>query len=157
MRSRVPALCGLDGDTQQAVDISAFANGGNHELEFYSQTYSNNGGVSNFFVDVVTIPGTPSICRRPGTNLTLVSGVINNDGGSATANQWTLDASGQSSFSGPGPKVASPGGFLPGTYNLSESGGPGGYSYSNWVCVGGTRTTTIPSPLQRSGRHCDLS
>jgi len=35
--------------------------------------------------------------------------------------------------------ISSGAGFFAGTYDLSESGGPAGYSASAWVCVGGTQ------------------
>ena len=57
-------LCGIEGYATQSVDISAFADGGAHDLEFHSITVSENGGVSSFFIDVVALPGEPSICRR---------------------------------------------------------------------------------------------
>ena len=51
-------LCGSLGYTQQTVDISAYADGGNHTLEFHSITSS--GGVTNFFVDDVEIDSAPT-------------------------------------------------------------------------------------------------
>lgn len=53
-------LCGQLGYTQQSVDISAFADGGSHTLEFASSIFANNGGGTNFFVDLVEIPSAPS-------------------------------------------------------------------------------------------------
>jgi cysteine-rich repeat protein len=44
------------------VDISAFADGAAHELEFFSETFSDNGDVSNIFIDRVLMPGRASIC-----------------------------------------------------------------------------------------------
>ena len=38
-----------------------------------------------------------------------------------------------------GPSVSSGTGFVVGSYDLSENGGPDGYSASDWVCVGGTQ------------------
>lgn len=131
--------CGQDGYVSQSVDISAYADGGSHDLEFFSETFSMNGSVSNFFVDVVAIPGTPSACRRLGTSLTLIKGVVNNDGGTASASEWTLSAAGPSGFSGSGPVVHSSGGFSAGTYHLAESGGPPGYQSSDWACSGGNQ------------------
>ena len=52
-------LCGVLGYSQQTVDISAFADGGTHTLEFRSEIFANNGGGSNFFVDLVEIPSAP--------------------------------------------------------------------------------------------------
>ncbi len=74
-----------------------------------------------------------------GPSLTLVKKVINDDGGTAVPANWTLTAAGPTGFSGPGPNVSSGDGFAAGTYNLSESGGPVGYTASDWVCVGGTK------------------
>jgi hypothetical protein len=50
-------LCGSLGYTQQVVDISAYADGGDHTLEFYSQTFAINAGGTNFFVDDISIAG----------------------------------------------------------------------------------------------------
>ena len=50
-------LCGVLGYSQQTVDISAYADGGDHTLEFVSTTVSTNGGSTNFFVEDVSIAG----------------------------------------------------------------------------------------------------
>ena len=131
-------LCGITGYVTQTVDVSAYADGGTHALQFHSETFSVNAGVSNFFIDVVGLPGSPSMCRREGTSLTLIKESINDDGGDYFPSSWTLTATGPTGFSGTGPTVFSAEGFLPGTYDLSESG-PAGYSASAWVCVGGTQ------------------
>ncbi len=55
-------LCGVLGYAQQSVDISGFADGGVHSLEFHSTIFANNGGGSNFFVDDVSILGCPKPC-----------------------------------------------------------------------------------------------
>ncbi|MGK2927487.1 MAG: hypothetical protein ACSLE2_17890, partial [Lysobacterales bacterium] len=133
------ARCGDDGYATQSVDISAYADGGSHELEFHSETFATGGGMSNFFVDVVTLPGTPSLCTPTAPSLTLIKQVVNDDGGTAVPANWTLHASGPSGFSGPGPNVSSGASFQAGTYNLSESGGPVGYTASAWDCEGGTQ------------------
>ncbi len=54
--------CGIDGYVSQSVDISTYADGGTHDIEFHSETFSNNGGVSSFFIDAVALPGNPSMC-----------------------------------------------------------------------------------------------
>ena len=51
-------LCGSIGYVQQTVNVNAWANGGNHTLTFHSETFSNNGGISNFFVDDVRLDAT---------------------------------------------------------------------------------------------------
>jgi cysteine-rich repeat protein len=139
-------LCGDSGYRTQSVDISAYADGGSHHLEFHSETFANNNGPSNFFVDEVDLPAVPSYCiQEATTRLTLVKKVINNDGGSAPASAWTLTAAGPTGFSGAGPSVSSGSGFAAGVYGLSESGGPAGYAASSWSCVGGDQVdgTTI--------------
>jgi len=130
-------LCGLTGYTTQSVDISAYADGASHNIEFHTETFAVNLDISNFFVDAISIPGTASFCSLSVQSLTLKKEVINDNGGSATASDWTLTASGPTGFSGSGPSVSSGSGFTAGTYDLSESGGPDGYSASAWVCVGG--------------------
>jgi hypothetical protein len=86
------------------------------------------------------------------TSLTLVKQVVNDDGGSAQASDWTLSASGPTSFSGPGPSVSSGDGFAAGTYTLAESGGPDGYAASAWDCAGaavdGADTVTVTAGSQ---------
>jgi hypothetical protein len=58
-------LCGTLGYSQQFVDISAFADDGDHVLEFASQTVSSNGGGTNFFVDDVSIAGVVCTTGQP--------------------------------------------------------------------------------------------
>ena len=73
-------------------------------------------------------------------SLTLVKNVVNDNGGTALATAWLLSATGGSTpISGAG-GVVSDSTFAAGTYALGESGGPAGYSSSNWVCVGGVQS-----------------
>jgi cysteine-rich repeat protein len=61
-------LCGAQGYSTQSANISAFADGAPHALEFHSQTFATNEGITNFFVDDVElsdnvpIPPVPSQC-----------------------------------------------------------------------------------------------
>jgi len=126
------SLCGIVGYATQSVDISVYADGASHKIEFHAETFANNLDISNFFVDAVSIPGS---CTRDTPNLTLVKAVINDSGRTEKPSAWVLTASGPTDFSGNGPSVSSGSGFDPGTYNLSESG-PDGYTASDWVCVG---------------------
>jgi cysteine-rich repeat protein len=132
-------LCGRPGYQSQSVDISAYADGASHDLEFHSATFAENDGPSNFFLDEVELPAVASHCSPTATTrLTLVKKVVNNDGGSEQPSAWTLAATGPSEFSGAGPSVSSGAGFSAGTYDLSESG-PAGYAASAWTCVGGSQ------------------
>ncbi len=69
-------------------------------------------------------------------NLTLVKTITNDNGGSALATAWTLSASGNTNISGAtGSANVTNAVVDPGTYSLSESGGPSGYTASDWSCV----------------------
>ncbi|MDO8498851.1 MAG: hypothetical protein Q7S44_03635 [bacterium] len=74
-------------------------------------------------------------------SLTLDKIVTNNNGGSAAESEWTLTATGPTSISGPGAAgsadVVSDASFDAGTYTLSESAGPSGYTASVWSCTNG--------------------
>lgn len=67
-------------------------------------------------------------------HLTLVKEVTNNDGGHAVAADWTLTATGPSTISGAG-GAESGATFQAGTYTLSESAGPAGYTAGSWSCT----------------------
>lgn len=67
--------------------------------------------------------------------LTLVKTVVNDNGGTAQATDWTLSATGPTSISGAG-GVTSDATFDAGTYTLSESAGPAGYTAGLWTCTG---------------------
>ena len=104
----------------------------------YIATFSDDcdlqGGVNLAYGDEKTCTITND---DVAPTLTLVKTVTNNDGGQANANQWTLQATGTDGFSGSGPTVG-PQAVLAGEpYTLSESGGPSGYTPSDWQCDGG--------------------
>ena len=69
-------------------------------------------------------------------HLTLIKTVTTDNGGTAVAADWTLSANGPTPIFGPG-GVSSD--VNTGTYSLSESPGPAGYTAGNWNCVGGTQ------------------
>jgi len=48
--------CGMVGYLEQVVDLSAYADGGVHTIEFHSEIFGGGGG-SNFFVDDVSLIG----------------------------------------------------------------------------------------------------
>ena len=75
--------------------------------------------------------------------LTLVKQVVNDNGGTAAATDWTLTAAGPTPVSGPtGDPAVTAAPVSAGSYDLSESG-PAGYAASAWSCVGGTQTGAI--------------
>ncbi|MGC5165997.1 prealbumin-like fold domain-containing protein [Luteimicrobium sp. DT211] len=74
-------------------------------------------------------------------HLTLVKTVTNDDGGTAVPTQWTLTAGGPTPISGVTGSAAVTGATVDaGTYTLSESGGPAGYTAGSWSCTAGTLT-----------------
>ncbi len=47
--------CGVLGYTLKTVDLSAYADGGVHEVRFYSEIFGTNGNGTNFFVDDIAL------------------------------------------------------------------------------------------------------
>src|SRR5439155_391297 len=69
-------------------------------------------------------------------HLTLLKTVVNDDGGTAPDTAWTLAASGPTPISGvEGNAAVTNAAVTAGTYTLSESGGPTGYTASQYSCV----------------------
>jgi hypothetical protein len=103
----------------------------------YVTTYDN-------CTDIVVPPGGYATCTITNDDIApalhLRKTVTNDNGGTALPTAWTLSATGPTPLSGTSP-VDSGAAFLPGTYTLSESGGPSGYTASAWSCVknGGLR------------------
>jgi fimbrial isopeptide formation D2 family protein len=77
--------------------------------------------------------------------LTLIKEVKNDDGGDATAADWTLSATGTggapTNLSGTSP-VTSGAGFEADTYTLAENDGPSGYTAGTWDCGSATMPTS---------------
>jgi hypothetical protein len=94
-------------------------------------------GTVGWYVDEVEVYSCGDDVPPSGPRLTLANQVINDHGGTATASAWTLAAVGPTGFSGPGPNVSSDTNFQAGSYDLSATGGPAGYSAGAWVCNGG--------------------
>lgn len=74
-------------------------------------------------------------------SLTLDKIVVNDNAGTALESEWTLTATGPTTLSGAGAAgstdVVSGASFDQGTYTLSESTGPTGYTASTWSCTNG--------------------
>jgi len=93
-------------------------------------------------------PGTPGIDDDPETDedvtlsafpiLTLQKTVVNDNGGTAVDTAWTLSATqGATAISGAeGDAAITNAVVTAGTWDLSESGGPVGYTAGVWVCTG---------------------
>ena len=82
--------------------------------------------------------------------LTLVKTVTNDNGGTAKDTDWTLTATGSTTISGQtGSTAVTEHVILPGTYSLSESAGPAGYTPSAWTCVGADSFTATSVTVGR--------
>ena len=91
-------------------------------------------------------PGDVAICYFTNddqpASLTLIKTVDNDNGGDANETDWTLTAT------GPTPGVTGTTGsdavtdaeVSAGSYDLTESGGPAGYTAGDWSCTGGALT-----------------
>ncbi len=111
-------------------------------------TSGNSGTFSSFASPTVTIPAANAVagaritCGFANTRfprLSLVKTVTNDDGGSAVATAWTLNAAGPSSISGATASAAVTNVYVPaGAYALSETGGPTTYTAGAWSCTAGT-------------------
>jgi RHS repeat-associated protein len=62
--------------------------------------------------------------------LTVVKHVDNEDGGSAVASNWTMQVSGPTPLTFPGTSSGTTNTVQPGTYTVTETGGPAGYTLS---------------------------
>jgi hypothetical protein len=87
--------CGVLGYRQVTIDVSAYADGGAHTLEFNSEVFGT--GNTNFFVDdVVLDDGSAVVCSVPSdipwVSADPVSGTV--AGGSSVAVNVTFDSTG---------------------------------------------------------------
>jgi uncharacterized repeat protein (TIGR01451 family) len=110
----------------------------------------------------VTVPlGGNVTCQITNTavapKLTLIKHVVNPDGsgGTAVATDWTLTATGPVTISGAGGQAATD--VEVGTYTLTESTGPAGYSASDWTCSGGTQSTNHITLALKDVAICEIT
>lgn len=101
------------------------------------------GGVSATASTVTLTTGSDARCTITNTaiapTLTLVKEVVNTSGGTALPAEWTLNATGVVTISGvTGSPAVTAAAVRVGTYTLTETGGPTGYTASTWTCTGAT-------------------
>ena len=70
----VDGFCYSAGYEVRKVDITAYADGAVHSIEFYSESFATNGDSTNFFVDNVVFPATPSVCSNGTLDLIFADG-----------------------------------------------------------------------------------
>jgi hypothetical protein len=142
------AFTGPEGDQttgswrESRIDLQGIAGPGDSIRLRFDLGVDACFGKTGWYVDEIEVYSCGESQTPSNPRLTLVKEVINDHGGTAPASAWTLTADGPSGFSGSGPSVSSGSDFVAGTYNLSESGGPAGYSAGAWACSGGTQVDT---------------
>ena len=138
----------LTVDSGVALDgVAVPVNPGVHTTgETLSPGYTQGawGGDCNTNASVTVALGETKTCTITNNDIApklhLRKVVVNDNGGTATAADFTLtaDGTGSNDLSGTSP-VDSGAGLLADTWALSESGAPS-YTASAWVCVGGKQT-----------------
>ena len=109
-----------------------------------------------------TAGASVEVCEPPtpgSTTLTLVKHVDNGSSGAdGTASQWTLTATGPATISGhTGTESVTEAAVPPGSYALSESDGPTGYTASAWSCIGGTVTGGTVTVAEGQNPICSVT
>ncbi len=142
-----------DGAHTTALAPGAFGSGGGTSASIPfsgSHTYTTVGTFSIIATvyhqsltgqdNVSTGTNSFQVCVTPATaSLTLTKTVTNDNGGTALPTAWTLAAAGPTPISGAtGSAPVTNASVNPGTYTLSETGGPSGYLASVWTCTGAT-------------------
>ncbi|HEY5117515.1 MAG TPA: hypothetical protein VIJ00_18475, partial [Nakamurella sp.] len=142
---------GVSGITGAPAVTNATVNSGTYALSesalagYTAGSWSCTGATVTG-ASVVVPPGGNVSCSITNTaqqaRLTLVKTVTNDNGGTATPPQWQLVGTGPTPIQGPtGGGAVTNAAVNPGTYVLSESGGPAGYTAGPWSCTGtGTLT-----------------
>ncbi len=112
----------------------------------------------------VTVPlGQNITCTIVNTDqaaLLTLRKVVDNGDTQATSvpADWTLSAAGPTPVTGPGNSAAVTSQTVSaGSYSLSESGGPAGYTASAWSCTGGTLTGSSVSVVNGANVTCTIT
>ncbi len=140
----------LSGVTATAAVTNAAVNAGTYTLSesggpsgYTASAYScvKNNGAPVSGNSLTLANGDAATCTitndDQAAHLTLVKTVTNDDGGTADPVDFALDANGLTPIAGGGGVDSD---VDAGTYILSETGGPGGYTAGAWSCEGGTFT-----------------
>lgn len=165
-----------NGGTKSAPNFSFSVNGGaatpfnangENDLSVNAGTYSvtetaDSGYAASYdsCSNVVIANGGTATCTITNDDvapsLTLTKLVSNDHGGTAKPSDWTLTATGPTTISGQG-GVVSDSTFSAGTYTLSESGSPTGYSASDWTCTGATVNNSQITLINGQTASCTIT
>ena len=139
----------ISGTTGSTAVTNAVVSAGTYTLSesggptgYTASAWTCTGGTLTG-ASVVVANGANVVCTINnddiGARLTLVKTVTNDNGGTAVPTAWTLAASGPTPISGPTGSAPVTNALVnAGSYTLSESGGPSGYTAGSWTCIGGT-------------------
>ncbi|KWS05974.1 conserved repeat domain protein [Lysobacter capsici AZ78] len=139
----------ISGVTGTPAVTAASVNAGTYTLSetggpagYTAGTYSCvlNGGAAVVANSITLAAGDNATCTinndDQAATLTLVKTVTNDNGGSAVATAWTLEAAGPTNITGAtGSAAVTNASVNPGSYTLSETGGPAGYTAGTYSCV----------------------
>ncbi len=122
-----------DGSNQVSLPVDSVFSVVETAATGYTTSYEGCSGTITATGATCTI--TNNDIAPPAATLTLTKIVNNTAGGSATANQWTVKATGPETISGAGTVTDT---VTPGTYTLSEEGTVARYQAGTWQCTDGT-------------------
>jgi hypothetical protein len=134
------SIDGTNVDWETAISLPAGSHSAS-EAGLPGYTAGSWGGDCAADGSITLAPGQDATCSitndDAAPSLTLVKSVVNDNGGTATAADFSLSADGPTPISGAG-GATSDATFAAGTYTLSETDLPG-YAAGDWSCVGGAQ------------------
>ncbi|ALN88268.1 conserved repeat domain protein [Lysobacter capsici] len=141
--SNISGVTGTPAVTAASVNVGTYTlseTGG--PAGYTAGTYSCvlNGGAAVVANSITLAAGDNATCTinndDQAATLTLVKTVTNDNGGTAVATAWTLQAAGPTNITGAtGSAAVTNASVNPGSYTLSETGGPAGYTAGTYSCV----------------------
>ncbi|MEO9197131.1 MAG: hypothetical protein ABI206_00135, partial [Antricoccus sp.] len=151
--STITGKTGASTVTNTAVPIGTYALAETGPVGYTPSDWTCTGGTSTTATTITLALGQAATCTINNTAkpaaLTLIKTVDNGTtGGTAIPTDWTLTATGPSTITGLTGSGTVTNAVVPvGTYTLSESAGPDGYTPSDWTCTGGASTTATTVTL----------
>ncbi len=103
------------------------------------------------FRETVTLDGDCGESNDPTGTLVVIKNVVNDDGGDASAGDWTMNVSGPTSLSFAGAESPGTSNTVDaGDYTITESGGPSGYTLSYSGDCDSSGNVTVPAFHERT-------
>ena len=144
------------GGAEEDVDAGSYALSETNVPGYTASAWSCVGG-TQVGANVTLALGQSATCTITNddqtAHLTLVKVVVNDNGGGASATDFTLSANGPTPISGAG---GAEGDVNAGSYTLSETNAPG-YTASAWSCVGGTQNGANVSLALGQSATCTIT